>query len=164
MYSKAFLPWSRNLISNSSHLQSVIQLPIEYECVNRFYSNWLYKFPIEFLNFFFQSFTCFFNRLYGFESKIANGLAGFLAGGFFYFYPQLSFLSYGLACTIEIVWQRFRKHKHRRFAIIRRIDQLPLARIFYPILMGYLFHMRSFYPWQVPTLLHKVMAFVTCKQ
>lgn len=135
-------------------------------------------------------FTCLFNRFYGFESRMANGLASFLAGGFFYFYPELPFLSYGIACTIEIVWQRLRRNRSRKLAFVRKIDELPLARIFYPIMyaflamsffiiitnsnmsvfsrvsnrMGILFHMRSFYPWQVPTLLFKVMSFVTCKQ
>lgn len=116
----------------------------------------LTKFP-------FQILTCLFNRLYGIESKYANILAGFVAGGFFYFYPQSSFLAYAIACTIEIVWQRMQNSK-RPHQFIRKINELPLARIFYPIIMGYLFHMRSFYPWQTPTLLHKVMSFVTCRQ
>lgn len=108
--------------------------------------------------------TCYFNRLYGFESKFANYFAAFLAGSLFYIYPKLPFLSYGIACAIEIVWKRLRRHKRRRFTIIRKLDKLPLARIFYPILMGFLFHIRSFFPWQTPTLIQKVMSFVTCKQ
>lgn len=112
----------------------------------------------------FQILTCLFNRLYGLETKFANFFAAFLAGGFFYFYPQLPFLAYCIACTIEISWQRIRRYKRQKFAIIQKIDALPLAKISYPILMGFLFHMRSFYPWQTPTLLQKVMNFVTCRQ
>lgn len=124
---------------------------------NNFNSKFIFR-----LFFFCQILTCFFNRYYGIESKLGNYIAAFLAGGFFYFYPQLPFLAYGIACTIEILWQRLRRR--RKFIIIRKLDELPLARIFYPILMGFLFHMRSFYPWQTPTLIHKVMKFVKCRQ
>lgn len=87
-----------------------------------------------------------------------------MAGSFFYFYPKLSFLSYAIACTIEILWQRALRNKHEKFNFVRQINKLPLARIFYPIFMSFLFHMRSFYPWQTPTLIQKVMNFVTCRQ
>lgn len=112
--------------------------------------------------FHFQILNCLFNRISGLESKYANIAAAFLAGGFFYFHPKLPFLTYAIACTIEIVWQRLRKN--RKFVIIRKINELPLARIFYPILTACLFHVRSFYPWQTPTLLHKAMNLVTCRQ
>ncbi|XP_031619737.1 transmembrane protein 135-like [Contarinia nasturtii] len=109
----------------------------------------------------YRALTCMFNRLYGFESKSSNYMAAFFAGVFFYFYPQMPFLTYAIACTIEIMWQRLRKR--RKFVIIRKINELPLARISYAILVPVLFHMRSFYPWQTPVLIHKVMNLVTCR-
>lgn len=107
--------------------------------------------------------TCYFNRLYGFETKFGNFFSALLAGSFFYFYPKLSFLSYAIACTIEILWQRALRNKHEKFNFVRQMNKLPLARISYPIFMSFLFHMRSFYPWQTPSLIQKVMNFVTCR-
>lgn len=69
-----------------------------------------------------------------------------------------------MACTIEILWQRIQRSKRRKLTILRRMNELPLARIFYPIFMGFLFHMRTFYPWQSPTLIYKIVNFVTCRQ
>lgn len=69
-----------------------------------------------------------------------------------------------MAFTIEILWQRILRNKQRKFEFMLKINKLPLARICFPLLMGFLFHMRSFYPWQSPNLLHKVVNLVTCRQ
>lgn len=69
-----------------------------------------------------------------------------------------------MACTIELLWQRIQRNKRQKFTILRQINAFPLARIFYPIFMGFLFQMRTFYPWQSPSLIYKVINFVTCRQ
>lgn len=69
-----------------------------------------------------------------------------------------------MACTIELMWQRIQQNQYRRFDILRQINELPLARIGYPIFMGFLFHMRTFYPYQSPSLIYKIVNFVTARQ
>lgn len=102
-----------------------------------------------------------FNRLNGFEMKIANTVAAFMAGIFFYAYPELPFLSHAIACCIEIIWQRLQKCKRSETIFLQKIHQLPLSQIFYTIFAGFLFHMRTFNPWQTPSVVKKVVNLVS---
>lgn len=111
--------------------------------------------------FFSKIFNCILNRLYGLETKFVNLIAAFASGIFFLAYPDLPFLSHAIACSIEIIWQRYQKCERSKNSIFRQIHKLPLSKIFYPIFMGFLFHMRTFYPWQTPTVVMKVMNLVS---
>lgn len=43
----------------------------------------------------------------------------------------------------------------------RLLDSLPLGKFFYVLSIGYVFHMRTFYPWMCPSILLKAVHYTT---
>lgn len=116
-------------------------------------------------NSFLQLLTCLFNSCTGCESNVGNILSAFLSGIFFYAYPNIPIFAHALACTIEILWQRYHQSSNApKFTILQQINEMPIAKLFYILGCGYLFHVRTFYPWQTPSILMKVMSLVTNDQ
>lgn len=112
-----------------------------------------------------QLLTCLFNAYSGGETRIGNISSAFLSAIFFYAYPNVPIFAHALACTAEILWQRFQQSSEApKYPILQQIDKLPLAKWFYVLACGYLFHVRTFYPWQTPSILMKVMCLVTKDQ
>lgn len=104
------------------------------------------------------------NRYFGNETSTSNILAAFISGSTFYLSPDMSIFGHASACVIETLWQRYLSSDSPKPEIVHLINQLPIARLFYAFGVGYLFHIRAFYPYLAPGLLKKIMQFVTNHQ
>lgn len=112
-----------------------------------------------------QLLTCLFNSYTGCESNVGNIVSAFLSAIFFYAYPNIPIFAHALACTIEILWQRYHQSSNApKFTVLQQLNEMPIAKLFYVLACGYLFHVRTFYPWQTPSILMKVMSLVTNDQ
>lgn len=108
--------------------------------------------------------TCLLNRYFGNETSIGNFLAAFLSGSAFYFSPDASIFGHASACVIETLWARYCASDLPKPELVELFNRLPIARLFYAFGVGYLFHVRAFYPYLAPSLLKKIMQYVTNHQ
>lgn len=91
-------------------------------------------------------------------------MAAFIAGSAFYLSPDLSIFGHASACVVETLWERYCASDISKPEWVAYFNRLPLARLFYAFGVGYLFHVRAFYPYLAPGLLKKIMQFVTNHQ
>ncbi|XP_067618083.1 uncharacterized protein [Eurosta solidaginis] len=83
---------------------------------------------------------CYLNRNKGGDSTQNHTVAAILSGSCFIFYPKLTVLCYALVMGIQISWQHFKSHvtSERYKDNFLWINQLPCARVIYPVALGYL--------------------------
>lgn len=108
--------------------------------------------------------TCLFNRYFGSETSLGNMMAAFIAGSAFYLSPDVSIFGHASACVVETLWERYYTSNIPKPELVELFNKLPISRLFYAFGVGYLFHVRAFYPYLAPGLLKKIMQFVTNHQ
>lgn len=114
---------------------------------------------------------CTLNRYYRRNTEHSSALAGFIAGTTFCLYPNLTILAHAAVLAIKLIWLRvMQRHRftdtaeHEKTStcrIINYLDDLPLAKLFYIFSIGYVFHLRVFYPWMCPKLLIKAVQYTS---
>lgn len=80
-----------------------------------------------------------------------------MSGLAFYLYPNPAILSHTAITTIEVYWKLY----YNSIKAALPVQKISMARIVYPMVFGYLLHMRAFTPWLAPSILKKIMHFTT---
>lgn len=114
------------------------------------------------INFIFQFVNCLTGRhntyLKEEDSKAGHQLASFLSGLSFYFYPNIAVFSHAATTIIEIFW--IKNYNQMKF-ISNWIPLDKIKMIIFPIVFGYVLHIRAFTPWLAPSMLKKLMHLTT---
>lgn len=112
-----------------------------------------------------QIINCSLNRYNHRNTQTANTVAAFVSGSVFWLYPDLTILSHAIVLTVKLLWLRYRYggtlwptlddqsivlSKSRQF-----LEYMPMSRLMYVFAIGYIFHLRLFYPWVCSNLLFK---------
>lgn len=92
------------------------------------------------------------------DSKTGHQLASFLSGVSFYFYPNIAVLSHAATTIIEIYWIKY--YNQMKF-ISNWIPLDKIKMIIFPVVFGYVLHIRAFTPWLAPSMLKKLMHLTT---
>lgn len=87
-------------------------------------------------------------------------LAAFLSGLAFYFYPDFSIFSHIVITVVELYY-KLNKDRIKSFVPWIPLDKINMMHVFFPPLLGYLLHIRSFTPWLAPQMLKKFMHLTT---
>lgn len=123
----------------------------------------------------FQIVSCSLNRYHQHNaSQTANTtLAAFVSGSVFWLYPDLTILSHATVTAVKLLWMRYLHDDNnnmspmwskigavedaRKLALRTRalLARLPMSRLMYVLCIGYVFHLRLFYPWICSDLLFK---------
>lgn len=84
-----------------------------------------------------------------FKEDSAKGtlIAGFLSGSAYYLCPNYRFYTHGAVTAVQLFWTSFINSDGKMFKVLRRI---PWRVLVYAIALGYLLHMRTFYPYLMP--------------
>lgn len=113
---------------------------------------------------FFQFASCWYNRqnIYLSEtvSKRDNQISSFLCGIAFYLYPDISVFSHTVITIIEIYWTLYYE-QIKSYVKWIPLDKINMVQIVFPIVFGYVLHIRAFHPWLAPSILKKLMALTT---
>lgn len=105
---------------------------------------------------FFQISNCLLNRFFVQNSQFIDSLSGFIAGIAFYLYPDLPFLSLGMSSVLHLIWMKYFRTEKNRIKLLAAINKLPIPQIFYTFAIGYLFHIRTFWPSTSSKFFNKV--------
>lgn len=109
---------------------------------------------------------CSLNRYQRQNTQAANTAAAFVSGAVFGLYPDLTILSHATVSTAKLLWMRF-LHGGPLLPRLddvtlapmaddrRMLGRMPLSRLLYVFGIGYVFHLRLFYPWICSDLLFK---------
>ncbi|XP_055324797.1 uncharacterized protein LOC129579144 [Sitodiplosis mosellana] len=89
-------------------------------------------------------------------SKKDNKLASLLCGLVFYLYPDQSIFSHTAITIIEIYWKLYYE-QIKSFVTWIPLDKIKIIHIVFPIVFGYVTHIRAFNPWLAPPILKKLM-------
>lgn len=103
--------------------------------------------------------NCLFNR-YNLQSIQPHTLSSIFSGITYYVYPDQAILSHVAINVIEIFW----KLNYERIKLLIPFipfDKLSMTQIVFPIVFGYLCHVRAFTPWLAPSMLKKLMHLTT---
>lgn len=115
-------------------------------------------------NLIFQFVNCLRNRrnIYLDEtiSKQDNQIASLLCGSAFYLYPDQSIFSHTAITIVEIYWTLYCEQIKSYLKWIP-LDKIKMIYIVFPIVFGYVCHVRVFYPWLAPSILKKLMHLTT---
>lgn len=118
----------------------------------------------KFIIFTLQFVNCWLNRrnIYLNEevSKRNNQLASLLCGLVFYLYPDQAIFSHTAVTIIEIYWTLY-YDRIKAFLKWIPLDKIKMLHIVFPIVFGYMCHIRAFTPWLAPAMLKKLMHFST---
>lgn len=111
---------------------------------------------------------CTLNRYNKKNTEYSSALAGFVSGLTFCLYPNLTILAHASITAIKLMWLRLmQQHRSKgnenavSCRLIRYLDSLPMAKFFYILNIGYVFHLRAFYPWMCPKLLLKAVQYTS---
>lgn len=140
-------------------LPSLIHVLIEYEAI--FFEYFTQSF-LKISFFFLQILTCVFNNFVGCDLSTSNFAAAFVSGVFFFAYPNVQLFAHAMSCVAQISWQRLLDKKPNEIhPILTQINQLPIAKLVYTFGFAYLSHVRTFFPWDAPSFLKRVITLVT---
>lgn len=94
------------------------------------------------------------------ESNSGHKLASFLSGFTFYFYPNLAVFSHATITIVELFWNKYYEQIKSYMKWIP-LDKIKMMGIIFPIVFGYVLHIRAFTPWLAPSMLKKLMHLTT---
>lgn len=79
-----------------------------------------------------------------------------MCGLVFYLYPDQSIFSHTAITIIEIYWKLY-YDQIKSYVTWIPLDKIKIVHIVFPIVFGYVTHIRAFNPWLAPPILKKLM-------
>lgn len=115
--------------------------------------------------------NCSLNRYNQRNTQTANTVAAFVSGSVYWLYPDLTILSHATVSTVKLLWMRY-LHGGTLWPTLddesiapsksrQLLERIPMSRLMYVFAIGYVFHLRLFYPWLCSDLLFKTTFFTS---
>ncbi|XP_031619734.1 uncharacterized protein LOC116338535 [Contarinia nasturtii] len=89
-------------------------------------------------------------------SKKDNQLASLMSGLVFYLYPDQSIFSHTVITIIEIYWTHYYE-QIKTFLKWIPLEKINMIHVVFPLVFGYVTHIRTFYPYLAPAIQKKLM-------